>query len=121
MGGLPALAALLIGRKGKPLRHAAPCVAWLAAVTAGAGVWALQPPAGSSGFTTVVFARGMDEAAMAGALASAGARIVDTRSDAGVWVVALEPGSGWSLYGEGALWVGGLGTPAGCAAWMRRS
>jgi hypothetical protein len=39
------------------------------------------------------------------------------RTDAGVWIVALEPGSGWSLYRKGALWVGGLGTPAGCAAW----
>jgi uncharacterized membrane protein len=120
VGGIPALLALLVGRRGKPLRHAAPCVALLAAATAGAGWWALQPPPGS-GFTTIVFAKGMDEPAMVGALASAGAEIVDARTDAGVWVVALEPGSGGSLYGKGALWVGGLGTPAGCAAWMRRS
>lgn len=120
VGGVPTLLALLVGRKGRPLRHAAPCVALLAVGTAGAGLWALQPPPDSD-FTTVVFAEGMDEPAMAGALASAGARILDARADAGIWVVALPPGSGWSLYARGALWVGGIGTPAGCAAWSKRS
>jgi uncharacterized membrane protein len=118
VGGVPALLALLVGRGGRsgPMRHAAPCVAMLAATTAGLGTWALRPPPGSD-LTTVVFAAGMDEPAMAEALHAAGARIVDVRSDAGVWVVSLQPGTGWSLYGRGALWVGGLGTPAGCAAW----
>jgi uncharacterized membrane protein len=120
VGGLPALAALLVGRRGRPVRHSALCVALLAAGTAGAATWALQPPPGAN-FTTVVFAAGMGEPAMANALRSAGARIVDARADAGIWVVALEPGSGWSLYGKGALWVGGLGTPAGCAAWTAPS
>jgi uncharacterized membrane protein len=120
MGGIPALLALLVGRRGtgQPMRHAAPCVALLATLTAAAGGWALRSPPGSE-LTTVVFASGMDEPAMAGALHAAGARIVDVRSDAGIWVVALRPGTGWSLYRHGALWVGGLGTPAGCAAWTK--
>jgi uncharacterized membrane protein len=122
VGGLPALAALLLSRRGKgpPLRNAGLSVVLLAAGTAAAGAWALQPPPGNR-FTTVVFAEGMDEPAMVGALHRAGARIVTARSDAGIWVVALESGAGWSLYGKGALWVGGLGTPAGCAAWTARS
>lgn len=119
VGGLPALAAWWVGRRGPPMRHSAACVVLLAAATAGAGVWALRPPPGSD-LTTIVFAENMDEPAMVGALHAAGARIVDARSDAGVWVVALEPGFGWSLYRSGALWVGGLGTPAGCAAWTAR-
>ncbi|CAA9532747.1 MAG: hypothetical protein AVDCRST_MAG62-2037 [uncultured Sphingomonas sp.] len=119
VGGPPFLLAALLARKetsAASLRNAPPLLLALTLGTAATGWWALQGPPNQR-FTTVVFQRGMDEPAMASALAASGASIVGGAPFEGVWIVALDPGAGWQLYRRGALFVAGNGAPAGCSAW----
>ena len=118
VGGPPLLAAWLLGRRHREvkLRNAPPLLLALTLGTATAGAWALQGPPDQR-FTTVVFAEGLSEAEMMGALAASGAAVAGSAPEQGVYVVALAEGRGWELYRRGALFVAGSGTPAGCSAW----
>lgn len=92
--------------------------AFLAVLTLGAGAWAMRPPADQP-FTTVVFARGMDDARIDAAIARVGATLVWADQAAGIAVLAMAPADRWRLFGQGALLVGGSGLPAGCLDWSR--
>ena len=118
VGGPPLIGAWLLGRvrRGVSLRNAPPLLLALTVGTAAGGGWALQGPPDQR-FTTVVFAQGLSEAQMMGALAMAGAAVAGSAPSQGVYVVALDEGRGWELYRRGALFVAGSGTPAGCSAW----
>lgn len=118
VGGPPLIAAWLLGRgrRGASLRNAPPLLLALTLGTATAGGWALQGPPDQR-FTTVVFAAGLSEAQMMGALAASGAAVAGSAPSQGVYVVALDEGRGSELYRRGALFVAGSGTPAGCSAW----
>ncbi len=102
-------------RLGSP-RPSAVAVLALAALTAAAGTWALQPPPDQP-FTTVVFRPGMEAAEVMAAVAGAGARLVWADSAMGVVVLDLDPERRWSLYRQGAMLVSGAGAPAGCVDW----
>ena len=92
-------------------------VVWLlAALTGGAGAWALREPPGQR-FTTVVFAPGAGPAQVFGALDATGARLVWSDRAMGVVVVAVARGRRWDFYRHGALLVGGTALAAGCASW----
>lgn len=92
----------------------------LAAVTSGAGAWALLPPA-QTGFATVVFAPGAGPREVFAALAAVDARLVWSDRTMGVVVVAVPEERRWSFYRHGALLVSGAGVPAGCFNWSRDS
>ncbi|WP_439533730.1 DUF2243 domain-containing protein [Polymorphobacter sp.] len=93
----------------------------LAALTigaAGAGGWALQPPADQR-FVTVAFRPGMEAPQVLAALAESEARLVWTDRAMGVVVVDMAPERRWDLYLRGAMLVSGSGLPAGCFDWSR--
>jgi uncharacterized membrane protein len=88
----------------------------LAALTGGAGAWALQEPAGQR-FTTVVFAPGASRATVSDALDATGARLLWSDRAMGVVVVAVPRERRWDFYRHGALLVGGTALGAGCVSW----
>lgn len=90
----------------------------LTLATAGAGGWALRPPADQP-FTTVAFRPGIDRAGVLAAIAGVDARLVWTDPAMGVVVLDVDPDRRWSLYRHGALLVSGSGLPAGCFDWSR--
>jgi uncharacterized membrane protein len=93
--------------------HAAASVAALGLLTAGAGLWALQPPPDQP-FTLAVFRAGMDEAAARSAVAPLGAVLLSMQG--GIAVLDMAPARRWRLYRAGALMVGGTGLPV-CLGW----
>jgi hypothetical protein len=90
----------------------------LAAVTSGAGAWALLPPA-QTGFATGVFAPGAGPSEVFAALDALDARLVWSDRAMGVVVVAVPAARRWDFYRHGALLVSGAGVPAGCFNWSR--
>jgi uncharacterized membrane protein len=115
-----AIAALLLRRPGRAMSDGGTTLAVIAAglVAAGSGVWAMQPPRDQP-FSTVAFRADISDAAVMGALAEAGGRVVWLDSGGRVAVAELPKGSAWRLYARGALLVAGAGGPAGCAGWSR--
>ncbi|UVW28071.1 DUF2243 domain-containing protein [Massilia sp. H6] len=90
----------------------------LAAVTSGAGAWALLPPA-QTGLATVVFAPGAGPRQVFAALDALDARLVWSDRAMAVVVVAVPAQRRWDFYRHGALLVSGAGVPAGCFNWSR--
>ncbi|HYE48109.1 MAG TPA: DUF2243 domain-containing protein [Azospirillaceae bacterium] len=91
----------------------------LAGLAAGTGTWALRAP--GDGMTAVLFRPGVAPMQALAALVEAGALPVEGDPVAGLWIVRLPEGGGWRLYARGALFVGGAGLPAGCAAGLARA
>jgi len=117
------IAPLLLGwrlrhRTGGPGLPGASTLLALAAVSAGAGAWALLPPA-QTGFATVAFAPGTTPRAVYAALDALDARLVWSDRALGVVVVAVAPQRRWDFYRHGAWLVSGAGVPAGCFNWSR--
>jgi uncharacterized membrane protein len=92
--------------------------AWaLALLTVSAGAWGSRPPP-DDGQALVVFRPGMAPAQAFDALGAADARVLWVDPTAGVWAVqGLASGARSALYRDGALFVAGGLTLAGCAAW----
>lgn len=90
----------------------------LALLTIGAGSWSLRPPSDQP-FTTVVFRAGVEPKDVFASLAATGARLVWTDANMDVVVVHVRPERRFSFYGQGAIFVGGSGLPAGCFDWSR--
>lgn len=99
-------------------RFGAARVGVLAALTVGAGGWALQPPPDQP-FATVVFRPGLAPEAAFGALAEAGGRLVWSDAKMGLVIAELPAEGRWRLYGNGAMLVSGTALPAGCFDWSR--
>jgi len=104
------------GRGG--MRSSTAALALLAAGTAGAGAWALQPPPGQD-MTTVVFQPGAGPREVFAALDAVDGRLVWSDRAMGVVVMAVPKERRWELYRHGALLVSGSGAPAGCFNWSR--
>ena len=118
-GGLPLLWGWYLTRRPPGATPPRPGkVALLAALTLGAGAWAMRPPADQP-LTAVVFARGMDQARIGAAIDRVGATLVWSDQADGIAVLSMAPAGRWRLYGHGALLVGGSGLPAGCLDWSR--
>lgn len=91
------------------------------AVLAGGPVSAL-PPRDAGGTALALFRPDMAARDVLAAVAAAGGRTVWSDPSGGLWAVDFdEPGAARSLYGRGALLVGGSLLPAGCLAWSRTS
>jgi len=90
----------------------------LAAGTAGAGAWALQPAPGQD-LTTVVFQPSAGARDVFAALDAVDGRLVWSDRAMGVVVMAVPKEKRWQLYRHGALLVSGSGAPAGCFNWSR--
>jgi uncharacterized membrane protein len=118
IGGPPLLAAWLLGRghRAASLRKAPPLLLALTIGAAGAGWLALQGPPDQR-FTTVVFEAGATEPEMMAALVASGATVAGGAPSQGIWVVAIDDRRSWELYRRGAIFVAGVGLPAGCSAW----
>ena len=116
-GILPAAAGLYLalGPRG-PDRPLGGAMAALTALALGMGGWAAEPP-GERGVASVVFRDGLSEAQIRARLAASGATLLWQEPELSLALVRLPPGSGWRLYGRGALLVAGGGLPAGCLGW----
>ncbi len=84
--------------------------------SAGAGIWAMQPP-DDQPFTTVIFRPGQTPANVFAALVATDARLVWSDRAMGVVIVDVAEENRWTFYSHGALLVGGSGLPAGCFDW----
>ena len=121
--GLFGIVPLVLGwrlrrKGGGPGLHGTTAMLVLAAVTAGAGAWALVPPA-QTGFATVVFHPGAGPREVIAALDALDARLVWSDRAMGVVVVAVPEERRWGFYRHGALLVSGAGMPGGCFNWSR--
>lgn len=105
-------------RDGGPGMHGGTAMLVLAAVTSGAGAWALIPPA-QNDMATVVFKPGAGPREVFAALDALDARLLWSDSSMGVVVVAVPEARRWAFYRHGALLVSGAGVPAGCFNWSR--
>lgn len=85
-------------------------------LTAGAGLWAAQPPEGQP-FTTVVFSPSVTPQAAMAAVVAEGAGLIWSDPEMGVLVVAVDKNRRFNFYRHGALLVSGAGTGAGCFNW----
>lgn len=118
-GILPAAARLWLGMGGGgPRRSVAGVTGLLAALSAGMGLWAMQPPPGQP-MTAVVFRQALPEPRLRAVVEDAGGRVLWLDADQAVAVVDLPRGAGWGLYRHGAMLVAGTGLAAGCFAWSR--
>lgn len=122
-GALPlALGWMLLRRHrtgGRPSRSDFP-LAILAMLTAGAAVWAAQPPENQR-FTTVVFAPSVTPGHALAAVVAEDAGLVWSDPAMGVLVVAVAKQRRFNFYRHGALLVSGAGMGAGCFSWIGRS
>ncbi|WP_306131983.1 DUF2243 domain-containing protein [Roseivivax marinus] len=84
--------------------------------SAGAGIWAMQPP-NDQRFTTAVFRPGQNRAEVFASLDATDARLVWTDRAMGVVVVDVAESNRWTFYRHGALLVSGSGLPSGCFGW----
>ncbi len=118
-GLLPLWLGLRLRRRGGgPGSQGGAAMLALAALTSGAGAWALVPPA-QTGFATVVFQPGAGPREVFAALDALDARLVWSDRTMGVVVVAVPAERRWGFYRHGALLVSGAGAPAGCFNWSR--
>jgi uncharacterized membrane protein len=87
-----------------------------------AGTVNLFPLRGNGDTLTVVLRPGTTGSALMGALAGTDARVAWTDASGAVWVLrGDEPLDAWRFYHHGAIYVGGQGALAGCAAWLETS
>ncbi|MBA4000934.1 DUF2243 domain-containing protein [Brevundimonas sp.] len=121
-GVIPVLVGTWLAKRGPGTRRGIPAaltVLLLGTISAGAGVWALQPPPDQPEFTTVVFKPGAGPEGAIRAMAATGARLVWSDPQMSVVVLSVEPSRRWSLYRHGAMLVSGSGLPVGCFDWSR--
>lgn len=113
---LPLAAAWLARRTGG--RSAGPFgPAALALLVAAGGALSLRTPADATA-RPVLFRAGMTEARILAAVSSVDGRLVSLSPDGRIAVLELPEGAaGWRLYRQGALMVGGPGSPAACLSW----
>lgn len=84
-----------------------------------AGTMNLLPLRGGGDTLTVVLRPGASGAAMWRALENTRARVAWTDPSGAVWVLRGDDGlDAWRFYRHGAMYVGGQGALAGCAAWL---
>lgn len=84
-----------------------------------AGTVNLFPLRGGGDTLTVVLRPGTGGAAVWRALEGTQARVAWTDPSGAVWVLRGDEGlDPWRFYRHGAMYVGGQGAPAGCAAWL---
>lgn len=118
-GIAPMVLGWTMARRGRgPGLHGATAMLALAALSLGAGGWALVPPA-QTGFATVVFQPGAGPREVFAALDALDARLVWSDRAMGVVVVAVPHERRWGFYRHGALLVSGAGVPGGCFNWTR--
>jgi hypothetical protein len=87
-----------------------------------AGTVNLFPLRGNGDTLTVVLRPGTTGSAVLGALAGTHARVAWTDASGAVWMLrGEEPLDAWRFYRHGAIYVGGQGALAGCAAWLETS
>lgn len=118
-GIVPLVIGLRLRRSGgTPGLHGGAAMLLLAAVSSGAGAWAMLPPA-QNGFATVVFQPGSGPREVFATLDALDARLVWSDRAMGVVVVAVPDEKRWDFYRHGALLVSGAGVPAACFNWSR--
>lgn len=88
----------------------------LGAAVVAAGIVAARTPEGAG--VTVVMRPGMPATALLNQLRE-GEQVLWSNRDGTVWMLSGVEGSGWRLYGHGALLVGATFLPAGCSGWLR--
>lgn len=117
--GPPVAGAWALGRRGPGPGSGRATAALLSLLIVTAALISLRAPDGAQG-RAVLFRPGTSAAEAFAAVGAVGGRVLWSSGDGRLVGITLPPGAaGWSLYGRGALLVGGPASPSACLSWSR--